>query len=364
MLLREYHAQWRNGSGGKWLSERWTKDRVSLLKRYVTAFGHLPLEELRARHAWHVQRMILEAGLSNALVNRTSAAFLSLLWCAEQEELLPEGNHAKIAEGITWLDEPPSGKNKPFTPEERNAIVAAARRRVSVVGHSRWYVYTAFLAYTGCRPSEAMALRWANIDVEERWIRFVASSSKGRRGTGKNRKAWREVPMAAKLAGILGFLPRRGDDELVFTKPNGGPMDERYFIKKVWPAILKEAGPDVRRMTPHCLRHTFASVAAKNGTSRDDAAELIGNSPATMEKFYKRFLGDPLRIDIDKAVRTPKKPAPETGPAGGVAIRRQPGPETERLEVPSAGLQPARAGELRACKVIPFPLGGRSKAIG
>jgi integrase len=321
MLLREYHAQWRNGSGGKWLSERWAKDRVSLLKRYVSAFGHLDLTELRARHAWHIQRQILEQGLSNALVNRTTAAFLSLLWCAEREELVPEGTHAKIAEGVTWLDEPPSGKNQPFTPEERDAIVAAARRRVSVVGHSRWYVYTAFNAYTGCRPSEAMALRWCNIDIEERWIRFVASHSKGRRGTGKNRKSWREVPMAAKLANILQFLPRRGDDDLVFTKPNGGPMDERYYIRKVWPAILREAGDDVRRMTPHCLRHTFASVAAKNGMSRDDAAQLIGNRPDTMEKFYKRFLGDPLRIDIDLAVRTPPKKKP------GSAAAADPGPK-------------------------------------
>jgi integrase len=321
MILRDYVSRWRNGSGGRWVSERWAVERVSMLARYLAAYGDLELEEIRAWHVYQIQSQIKGEGFSNALVNRVTAAFTGLLRCAEREELLPDGTHARIVDKIEWLPEPPSGKNQPFTAEERDAILKAAARRSERLGHIHWLLYIATLAYQGFRPSEALGLRWRNVHVADRWFAVCESRSRGQNGKGKNRRAIREVPMAEKLGVIFDLVPPGDPEDRVFVGPGGKPLCERRFLRKVWRPLLEETTIPVRSLPPHCLRHTFSSIAARNGLARDDAAHLTGHSPAMMEKFYARYLGDPMRIDIDKAVRTPK-------PVSTIGSRKKPAAET------------------------------------
>jgi len=60
-------------------------------------------------------------------------------------------------------------------------------------------------------------------------------------------------------------------DDLVFTAPKGGPMDEHNFTR-VWRKVLSSVG--VRYIRPYDTRHTVTTQAGKN--SKDFSAS--GNS--------------------------------------------------------------------------------------
>lgn len=56
-------------------------------------------------------------------------------------------------------------------------------------------------------------------------------------------------------------------------------------FKKIWPRIAKLAGlPD--EVTPHTLRHSFASVAADLGYSEPTIAALVGHTGRSVTSRY------------------------------------------------------------------------------
>jgi integrase len=130
---------------------------------------------------------------------------------------------------------------------------------------------TRFLAGTGWRRGEMLALKWSEVDLAKRTARLADTK------TGASLR-----PLARAACDVLCELPRLGD--LVFPasvgtdKPMGG-------FHKVWLRVAKRAalGSDV---TPHVLRHSFASLAADLGLSELTIASLLGHRKATVTSKY------------------------------------------------------------------------------
>jgi integrase len=127
-----------------------------------------------------------------------------------------------------------------------------------------------FLALTGWRRGEMLNLKWNEADLVTRTARL--SDSK----TGASMR-----PLSNAACDVLRGMPRLG--ELAFPSPgNGKPM--RGF-PKAWARIAKAAGlsPEI---TPHTLRHSFASVAADLGYSDLTIGAMLGHSKATVTSRY------------------------------------------------------------------------------
>jgi integrase len=58
-------------------------------------------------------------------------------------------------------------------------------------------------------------------------------------------------------------------------------------------------------VTPHVLRHTWASLAAMNGVSLWDIAQVLGDTIATVEANYLHLTPGHLRGAINHKTRTP-----------------------------------------------------------
>jgi integrase len=102
-----------------------------------------------------------------------------------------------------------------------------------------------FLALTGWRRGEVLGLRWSEIGVERRTAQLTDTK------TGDSLR-----PLAHRACAILGSLPRIGD--FVFAATRGdGPMTG---FPKIWAKLLKRHGLPAD-ITPHVLRHSFASLA-------------------------------------------------------------------------------------------------------
>ena len=127
-----------------------------------------------------------------------------------------------------------------------------------------------FLALTGWRSGEALGLRWAEIDLARRTA--TLSDTK----TGKSIR-----PLSRAACDVLRGLSQIG--ELVFAASRGdGHMTG---FPKLWARIAK-LGSLPADVTPHVLRHSFASLASDLGYSEPTIAALVGHKGRTITSRY------------------------------------------------------------------------------
>jgi integrase len=152
-----------------------------------------------------------------------------------------------------------------FSPEEVWALVRAAASEQD----GAMYLTAAF---AGLRRGELVALRWRDVDFEQRAIRVQGNYSHGEVVVPKSGKG-RAVPMAPDVATQLARLSQRGHctrpDDPVFPGTSGRlkvPENETpdlhldaSALRRRYAAALEDAG--LRGLRFHDLRHTFGSIA-------------------------------------------------------------------------------------------------------
>lgn len=129
------------------------------------------------------------------------------------------------------------------------------------------------LINTGLRKGEALALRWRDVDQQNKLIRVRGAITK----TGETR----EVPISDKLLERLvlwntdaGVEEGFDTEELIF------PV--RSF-RRAWDRLMAEAKLDI---TPHHLRHHFASTLVLLGESLNLVRELLGHADISTTQIY------------------------------------------------------------------------------
>lgn len=131
-----------------------------------------------------------------------------------------------------------------------------------------------FIAITGWRRGEVLGLRWTNIDLAHR------TAVLGETKSGRSMR-----PLSGQACLLLAELisQRVGPQELIFPATRGAGVIGGF--RRFWVKIAGLAGlpSDV---TPHVLRHSFASLAADMGYSEPTIAALIGHAGRTITSRY------------------------------------------------------------------------------
>ena len=134
------------------------------------------------------------------------------------------------------------------------------------------------MIYTlGLRISELAGIRLA--DISKEWIRI--------RGKGNKQ---RDVPLLQPTRELLeAFIAQKQPKEYLFEK-NGEKLSQnslRYLINKTFSKIgLK--------VTPHQLRHSFATSLLNSGAAIADVSELLGHASMATTQIYTK-LGSTLK---------------------------------------------------------------------
>ncbi|MBE9193210.1 site-specific integrase [Gloeocapsopsis crepidinum LEGE 06123] len=126
--------------------------------------------------------------------------------------------------------------------------------------HSQYYKYVYFCWLTGCRPSEAVALKWENIDLVRNKLKFVEgqinASGKIVKKQGTKTEACRVFPINDELKSLLTSIPHR--KSYVFLGKLGNPISQQA-LNGVWRSLLTSMG--IRYRVPYQLRHTMISYS-------------------------------------------------------------------------------------------------------
>ena len=125
------------------------------------------------------------------------------------------------------------------------------------------------LIYTGARSGEIAGLRWEYIKPPRI---FLPDSKTGAKTIYLNRQAH----------AVIDALPNRSLSGLLFPKPY--KPTKPFNLDPVWRMLRKRAAlPDVRL---HDLRHSFASVAIRDGISLNFIGKLLGHAlPETTARY-------------------------------------------------------------------------------
>jgi integrase len=177
-----------------------------------------------------------------------------------------------------------------FSLEERDRIITAFKE-------NRYYKYYAplieFLFITGCRPSEAVALQWKHIASDFTMIRFeqavVVSQSGLTCKPGLKTQKKRIFPINNRLAGLLKSIQPVDvfGEAKVFPSPEGKWIDMHNLSGRAWKVVIESLdGVEYRKL--YQTRHTFITMALKNGVDVKDVATMVGNSP---EIIYRHYAG-------------------------------------------------------------------------
>jgi integrase len=154
----------------------------------------------------------------------------------------------------------------------------------------------ATLLLAGLRAGELCSLRWRDVDLANGRIRI---------GRSKTQAGLREIVLLPLLRDELSAHKARayrsGPDDPVFPTGTGGHRDKDNLRNRILASAVKRADelleargqtPLPRGVTPHKLRHTFASILIATG---EDPASVMAQLGHTDPKFTLRVYTHMMR---------------------------------------------------------------------
>ena len=153
-----------------------------------------------------------------------------------------------------------------------------------------------FLYATGLRVGELVGLDLDDLSLKEKVVRAL----------GKGRKE-RLVPFGRQAARALErwletcrpLRARGGDTEAVFLNLRGGRLTDRS-VRRILDRRLKEAAIQ-SKVSPHALRHSFATHLLDRGADLRTVQELLGHARLVTTQIYTHLSLERLRKIYEKA---------------------------------------------------------------
>jgi integrase/recombinase XerD len=220
---------------------------------------------------------------SATTINRKAACLRSFYKHLRREELVE-------VDPTAALDAPRRGRKLPqvLSHGEVNRLLAQPRGADPAALRDRALLEVMYGC--GLRASEAVGLEVSDVDLERGFVR----------PTGKGSKE-RIVPLGRQAAAAVRQYLRSGRPELVgssgerklFVNLRGGGLT-RQGLYKIIRGHARTAGLD-GKMSPHTLRHTFATHLLSGGCDLRSVQEMLGHADISTTQMYTHLSGEEIK---------------------------------------------------------------------
>jgi len=199
----------------------------------------------------------------------------------------------RYAKDLNLLQQNPAEKIKRLKESPEKLPRFLSKKEVSgILKHSNDFYKNLFqfFLYTGMRRDEVRFLEWSEIDLKNKIIRLGNKEN----FTTKSGKS-RNIPMHPIVEKILKKRPQ--DTTLVFESPEGGE-----FGRGTWRTVLLQAAKraNVKDVTLHTFRHTFASWLVMEGVDLNTVRELLGHSDIKTTMKYAHLAPEHVKRAVER----------------------------------------------------------------
>ncbi len=158
------------------------------------------------------------------------------------------------------------------------------RRLISAAPTEKSSLIIKLLYSSGLRLSECINLKACDIELDERvgWVR-----------KGKGSKDRLFILSASLTHDLAGYIAKKGIKSNIFINSRGMPLSSRNIQKLVSHASKKADIP--KNVTPHTLRHSFATHLLESGTDIRKIQELLGHSNLQTTQIYTKVSTEELK---------------------------------------------------------------------
>ena len=234
--------------------------------------------------------------------------------------------HKNVAKQINTI------VTKDSTPEEPRVLtIEETEWFLEAASHYRYFNEFSLALETGMRIGEIIGLKWADIDFMNRTIYvnrtlvYIKSDDKDSPNFDKwgfefhepkTEKGRRKIPMTLKAYQILkkqllwkrsievkGYEAPEGYEDLVFTTTKNTPISPRdtTVVMKFITERIRKKRPDFELVTPHTLRHTFATRCIERGMNPKTLQIILGHSTIQLTmNLYCHVTDDMLISEMSK----------------------------------------------------------------
>ena len=148
----------------------------------------------------------------------------------------------------------------------------------------------------GLRVSELISLDIGDVNLQSATVRTIGKGSKER-----------VVPLhefaieviEGYLVGVRPLLAVGAHTEAMFLGKRGRRLSRQAFWQRLKRAATQAGITD--RITPHTLRHSFATHLLQGGASLRHVQELLGHSSISTTQIYTHLTSEHVRNEYDKA---------------------------------------------------------------
>ena len=285
MRFEPYALEWierysgRNGS----LRERTRDDyRRTLVNRVIPYFGKTPLRKIRPANVydyitWLQDEQRQGCKLADSTIDNAIKPLRACLASATREDLI---THNPVIDVVV----PRSTSIQNDDDENVRALSREQLAQLLEMVPSRHRLLIEFMASTGLRVSEALAVEWQHLtlDGSRPCVRVRQAWVKNRIVPPKTKRSRRDVPLSYNLVTALQSLhkqtewPRATDP--VFCSQVGTRLSDSNIRNRHLKPALEEVGAPWAAF--HTLRHTCASLLFAEGASPVQVQHWLGHHSA------------------------------------------------------------------------------------
>ena len=249
-------------------------------------------------------------GYRDATTARKVAALKSFFNFLVEEEAIDE-------DPTEFLSAPRVGRSLPkfLSEDEVERLLDQAAEEDSPEGKRNRAILELLYA-TGLRVSELVSLNVNDINLQEGYVRCLGKGSKERMAYIYPRAvevARDYIDGARNLLLSAGSRSSNGNgagasrdhreakagEKALFVNQRGERLT-RQWVWNVLKACAKKASLD-KHITPHVLRHSFATHMLRGGASLRHVQELLGHSSITTTQVYTHLTSEHVRREYDKS---------------------------------------------------------------